>query len=368
MKHGAWVDRYDPAGFRLVRDGGRVVGGYYPVRAGQWFGGRCVPLVGIHAVVIAPEARGTGAGTELMRHAMRELHAEGAPLAVLYPATQPIYRRAGFEQAGEFVRIKVATAALPRGPRDLAVERVDPIDPAQRAAIAALAREVARADAGGLERDEFLWDRLLRPLGFTPELWRVVEGGRTTGFVSLQHTTRPYDGGLHTYVLHVRSLTCATPTAEARLLTLIADYDSLCATAVFDGAANAATMLRLAEYQPTVEVATRWMARLTDVGAALGARGYLPGLRGALDLEVADDLLPQGGRYRLTVEGSVGAVARGAGDGELAIDQRGLAALYTGYLSAEDLARVGLARGAPEVLARATALFAGRPPWLGEIF
>ncbi|HLU67164.1 MAG TPA: GNAT family N-acetyltransferase, partial [Kofleriaceae bacterium] len=49
--------RYDRTWFRLVREGGRVVGGLALVPAGQFFGGRRVDLAAVNAVAVAQEAR-----------------------------------------------------------------------------------------------------------------------------------------------------------------------------------------------------------------------------------------------------------------------------------------------------------------------
>jgi predicted acetyltransferase len=50
------------------------------------------------------------------------------------------------------------------------------------------------------------------------------------------------------------------------------------------------------------------------------------------------------------------------------MDIRGLAPLYTGHLSAEQLALTGLLEGPSEALAAASAVFAGPAPGMGERF
>src|SRR5687767_2717414 len=77
--------------FRLVRRGRTVVGGLHIIRMGQWFGGASVPMAGIAGVAVDPQHRAGGAGSELIRSTLQDLHADGFALSVLYPATQPVY-------------------------------------------------------------------------------------------------------------------------------------------------------------------------------------------------------------------------------------------------------------------------------------
>jgi predicted acetyltransferase len=50
------------------------------------------------------------------------------------------------------------------------------------------------------------------------------------------------------------------------------------------------------------------------------------------------------------------------------LDIRGLAPLYSGLFSAQQLASLGYLEGSEEVLAIATPLFAGPCPWMPDFF
>ena len=91
-----WVAREGRENVRVARQHGRVVGGFVAQRMGQWFGGRSVPMAAIRAVGVTPEHRAGGVASQMMRSALEETHQEGIPLSVLFPATQPVYRRPGF--------------------------------------------------------------------------------------------------------------------------------------------------------------------------------------------------------------------------------------------------------------------------------
>jgi predicted acetyltransferase len=110
------------------------------------------------------------------------------------------------------------------------------------------------------------------------------------------------------------------------------------------------------------------MMRLVDLRAAIEARGFSPLVRGEIQIEVRDvEGRENAGRWTIEVEGGR-AQARTGGSGAVAIDIRGLAALYTGFLPAHDLRSAGLCDGSDEDLAVATAIFAGATPWVADFF
>src|SRR5207342_1707586 len=67
---------------------------------GQWFGGRRVPLGGFSPVGVAAEFRGRGLGSLITSSQYPLLRERGEVLAGLYPATNALYRKVGFELSG----------------------------------------------------------------------------------------------------------------------------------------------------------------------------------------------------------------------------------------------------------------------------
>jgi predicted acetyltransferase len=60
-------------------------------------------------------------------------------------------------------------------------------------------------------------------------------------------------------------------------------------------------------------------------------------------------------------------VERG-GRGELALDVRGLAPLYSSYLAPAQLRTIDFLAGPPAALAAAARIFAGPEPWMADFF
>jgi len=358
-----WLDRYDPADIRVVRVGGRVVGGAGLLPMAQYFGGRAVPMVGIHAVCIATEHRGRAAGSTLMRTAVEEMAGRGVALSTLYPATRPIYRAVGFEMAGTQTTYTVPVAAIRVRERGLEVDRVgiEAVDD-----LAEVHAQVARHRNGNLQRTPWVWRRILQPTKGEVSCFRVRVGGRTQGYLVYMGKWRA-DGSRQDFA--VRDLIALDPAAARRLWSLLADQQSLGGDVVMVDGPGAPALRGLSDPTYQVDRMLTWMLRVVDVEAALTARGYAPELSASLDLEVTDDLLAGNrGRFRLTVEGGSARVERGGGRGDLRIDVRGLAALYSGHATGFDLLTQGLAEADPAVLARAGAVFAGPAPWLIEMF
>jgi predicted acetyltransferase len=346
------LNRYDQADIRLVRNGERVAGGLVLIPTAQYFGGQRIPMIGIHAVAVGPEDRGTGVGRVLLQEAVRELAMPGGPpIACLYPATQPLYRSVGFEQAGTFTVYRAPIAALPVGRHDLAVERL----PSDTAAVAELLGPIytrfARRQNGFVERSEWFWRRQVDPLNGEPRaIYAVREQGAITGYAILRR--RWQVGGLAYLEVLCRELVAETPAAMRRLITLIADDRSLGQTLLVNGPPSWVDGLLLVEQSAAVELQLRWMLRILEVSAALEARGYPPGLTTTIGFEIEDDLIEANrGHVSLEVAAGRGRVSRAAAGRRIALDIRALAALFSGYLPAEELARAGLAAGSEEALA-----------------
>ncbi len=110
------------------------------------------------------------------------------------------------------------------------------------------------------------------------------------------------------------------------------------------------------------------MLRVIDVSTALEKRGYPLGMETELHLEVRDNLLPENnGKFVLAVASGRGEVTRG-GKGELQLDVRGLAPLYTGLFTPLQLQLTGQMEATQIAKLSATQIFAGSQPWMPDFF
>jgi predicted acetyltransferase len=363
------MERVTPEHQRVLVDGDRVLGGLWQVPMGQWFGGRSVPIVGIAAVGIEAAARGTGAGDALMAGTVRELHDRRVPLSCLYPATVNFYRRTGYELAGSRYLIELPLAGLhvKAGDATLRPGGAEDFD-AMAQAYAAMASSLG----GHLDRGRYCWERARQPRGETARHWLVEEGGAVTGYVSLIQKSAPTLG----YELHLSDAVASTTGAVQGVLAFLSGQRSLSPKAVFSGGDRHPLLLGLSDWSAQVTLGMHWMLRVTHVESALAARGWAPGVSGEVSFELVDTVIPDhAGPVRLAVSDGAATVERsGGGSGERGatpatrLDVRGLAALYSGFLSPLEVRRLGLIDGPPEDLATLGRLFAGPSPSMVDMF
>ncbi len=317
----AWVEKVGLPNYRVLREGGTVVGTSVPIPMGQWYGGRRVAMAGVGGVGVAPGARGRGTATRLMQRLVQELRGSGFPLSVLYPSTQPLYRRVGYEQAGSRYELRVQAHELNFTERTLALR---PVKPSDQAALQEVYRRHASSRHGYLDRSAYIWDRVVSPRNETAYGFLVEGANGVEGYLYLVRR-RKVDLKQE---LALTDFVALTPNAARRLLSFLGDHRSL----------------------------------------ALEARGYPTGLSGTLHLEVEDELFPENrGRFLLEVSGGEARVRQG-GEGRVRLNVRTLAPLYSGFLSAQALRSVGALEADDASLAVAGALFAGPTPALPDMF
>ena len=110
------------------------------------------------------------------------------------------------------------------------------------------------------------------------------------------------------------------------------------------------------------------MLRVIDVVKALEKRGYPASIQTELHLEVEDDLIAENnGKFILSVTNGRGEVTKG-GKGELKLDIKGLAPLYTGLFTPQQLQISGKLQATETSLDIATQIFAGSSPWMIDYF
>ncbi len=361
----SWRQKVEAGGgqLKVLREEGSVVATSVLIPMGQWWSGRRVPMVGIGGVGVAPARRGQGTATRLMQAALRDIRGQGAPLSVLYPSTQTLYRRVGFEQAGSRFELRAQVAGLGFHERSL---KLRPVEESDLPALHDVYRRYAQRQQGWLDRSAYAWGRVTHPRGEVAYGYLVEGVNGVEGYLYLtRRLVTPRDLQQE---LNLTDLIALTPAAARRLLSFIGDHGSLAREVVWRGGAADPLLYLLREQTYQVKSLFQWMLRVLDVPAALQARGYPTGQSGALHLEVEDELFPENqGRFVLEVENGEAEVRRG-GDGDMKLNVRALASLYTGFLSPDVLRFAGALEADELSLRTASALFAGPPPALPDMF
>ncbi|MCP6760604.1 MAG: GNAT family N-acetyltransferase [Fischerella sp. CENA71] len=346
--------------FRILHQKEQIAGGLAILPMGQWWGSQRVPMGGIAAVGIAPEYRGTGAAITMIQQTLKELHVRSVPISVLYPATQRLYRKAGYEQAGNFCAWEIACDTLSTTEQPLPVIRVE----FDIKVLSELYQQKARLTNGHLDRYPAIWERLIEPdekeVFYT---YLIGSANQPEGYIIFsQHRTE--EGS----ILRIKDWVLLTTAAVQSFWNFIASHRSQIEKVRWRSSVVDYLGLVLPEQTAKIKSTIRWMLRVIDVVKALEMRGYPPGVDTELHLEIQDDLFAENnGKFILAVSNGRGEVTSG-GKGELQLDIKGLVPLYTGLFTPQQLQLAGKLTATESALLAATQIFTGASPWMPDFF
>jgi predicted acetyltransferase len=294
---------------------------------------------------------------------MRE---RGEVIASLYPAQTQLYRGVGFELGGVYAARRLPTRSLhalrPAG--DVAVRRAtaDDLD-----AIKACYRRFASTQEGWLDRPDVWWERLVpaAKVGASQHVYVVDGASGIDAYIRYAHRSKGQLG----YDIEVEEVCASEPASMLALWRLVGSSSTQAESVRVAGPAEHPLLLLLGDQDLKTTVEIRWMTRVVDAAGAIAQRGFDEAVSCTVDLDVADRQCDWNqGRWRLTVEGGKGELAKG-GDGDVSLSVNALSALYTGYASATTLRQTGsINRGEAASLAKLTAAFAGPTPSIADFF
>jgi len=358
----AWLDAKRMEEFLGAWVGDELVATTEVMPVGQFFGGRSVPMGAVASVAVRPDHRGRGIAPRLLALAVERMHEEGLVVSTLHPATTRFYRGLGWEIGGEFGVRHVPTAslaALPPGEQEcLRPGRRDDFDGVRQCY-----ERVAPSINGAIDRRETRWRVDLFTLDRPQRYLYVYDAGDgIDGYVVYdQHQTSRQWGFRITVHELVAADARAAVTLWRHLGSHVAQVDAITVLAL---PLEVLTLL-LPEQVIDLVGANHWMTRIVDAAGAIAARGYPPGVRAEVHLQIADRVAPwNDGRFVLRVEGGEGKLSPG-GTGDVHVSVNALASLYTGWAKAPVLAAAGLVHHAGRrELADLDAAFAGPRPYL----
>lgn len=328
-------------GWGVLDERGRLLGKALLHDYGQWWGGREVPMGGVAGVAVHPDARGTGTASRLLGALLPEMAARGQGISVLFPTVVPLYRSLGWEVVGTLDDTRLATRdLLPSGDTDCTVRTGE----AERdaAAVERLYDGWAAAGSGALTRRGRLF-----PDGaegaFDGDLVGLAVGpdGAARGYVSYDRG-RGYRGGEGE--LRVWELVAADGGAARALLASLARWHPVASTVLWRGRTAGLQRLVSAPVPPPV-TAQPWMLRVVDPVAAVAARGFPRHVTAEAAFVLDDPQQPQVSRaWRLAVADGRGVLTP-ATSATARLHVRGLALLWAGVATTDDLRRAGLLDG-----------------------
>ena len=359
----ALVDSHAPDCVRVVVEDGRVRGGLLIDPQGQAWGGRVVPVACIGGVAVDPVHRRRGWASRLLTATLREARANGSVLAVLHASNHAVYRRLGFEHAGQRWVVSVAPRDLTGDPRAARVERLDAdAEPELRDLYA---EWVLPHREGALDRSALRWERATCTDRPGSVWWAGVRGA--TGALD-GYATWVVEGRAPEVVARVGDFVARTPQAVSALCGTLAQLEATVARIEVATAPDDPLWWNVAHPRARTVSADAFLIRVLDPSAAvarmLRPRRDAPGI----GLDWADPLFPaEAGSVRLTVHGGRARWTANDTPGP-PIGPRALAALLTGRLGPAEVRSHGLA-ALPASLDTAVAEWCPRRSvWLRDMF
>ena len=356
-----YLNRIGAENFRILRQGEKAIAGLAILPMGQWFGSKVVPMAGIAAVGVVPEARGKGAAKELLTNTIQELHSLKIPISVLYPATQVLYRQVGYEQGGSLCQWELPTASIQLKERYLPIQRVCLSD---SGIFEKIYNQQAKVNNGNLARHSALWLKILESQT-EEDIYAYLIGSENKpgGYLIFTQNRDKKEKAIE-----IRDWALLDVSAAKRLWTFLSDHRSEILQINWRGSSVNPFTLLLPEQTAKIIRQTIWMLRIINLPLALSLRGYPMRLEAELHLDVSDNLIAaNNGQFCLQVSQGRGEVSQG-GKGDFKIDIRSLASLYTSFLSPQQLHSLSYLQTTPEALETATLIFAGDSPWMADFF
>jgi len=269
-----------------VFDGGRLLAQRKVRSYQQFWGGRPMPMGGMAGVVVAPEARGRGVGSQLMTALALRSRELGDLVSALYPATIPIYRALGWEVAGAQHRVSLSAGAL----RTLGGKAV-PLRAATESDVEPFLKNLRDGYAAHRANGPKLPSRVEAKEHLTDEgmMSYLTDGGHVV------YKFRQED-------LAVSYLSADTPEIARALWSVVGSGSSIAKKVLAYVAPDDPIHLLLPEEAANETHVKRWMFRVMDAPKAVAARGFSPAVAGSAALVLEDPLLPgNSGSWRLEV-------------------------------------------------------------------
>ena len=254
---------------------GRIVAMAEDWKLFQYYGGRPQPMAGVAAVTSAPEKRGGGLAPEVLRAVLRRARSEDTAISSLYPSRTAVYRRLGYEYAGQLTQYRMSLGDLPAS-KSAGVEEMTEADLPE---VQACYRRFASRYTGMVDSHEERWWRMRVVRRWNPDIASrqvVVRGERgIEGYATFQLDSLPETWSYRITCTHLIGETAAALSA---LLAYFRSFRGLGAQLVWYGAPQEPIGLLIGGGAESIQSVrqVRFMTRILDVADALRRRGLAP--------------------------------------------------------------------------------------------
>jgi predicted acetyltransferase len=328
----------------------------------QYFAGQKVDMTGVCSLAIAPEFRGKGGASYLMRSLLNELSQNNVAISTLYPALPQLYRKFGYAFAGGNYTWQIATQQIQFSPKlannQLAIREISP----DLELLESLHAQQAKIHSGHIDRNAWFWSQLLSS-SHELAIYLIAGSDQVHGYFICEYKTEG-----NQKIIAIRDWVLLSQEAMFKFWQFLSYQRSQIQLVEWRSASTDLLHLHLDYPAAQLKHSTLWAVRLVNLVTAWQQRGYPQGISTELHWQVTDPLITgNNGNFVLTIADGTGTAKRG-GQGRLKIAISDLAGLFTGFVSAKHLAQLGLLQGDAHAVAIAEAVFSVNPPWMQDFF
>jgi predicted acetyltransferase len=354
---------------------GRIIGAFKAYKMAESLNGALMPMMGLAAVAVSPDARRRGVGKSMCRYALVVARERGDLITVLYPFRPDFYHALGWGLVGELHSFRFQPEALALDDHSLNVRLATLGD---QDAISGCYDRVARRSNGLILRSPYVWKTMF----VDPATHAIVfEQDGVHGYAVL---TYGRGQSRENRALIVNELVAETHTAYCGILGWLSEQRDLWREIRYDARPQETFAFRLTEPRPPGERHARrlWdpvarvirgpMLRIVNVQEVLKRRPYAQDVKLTMKLTVFDAEVDENrGECRVVFDAGkadVGGWSGGKADVELSTTIAILSQLLAGEISVSQAVHLGGTEAKGNVLALDRALATQEQFWLLDEF
>ena len=354
---------YPPDWILGAFEGGDLAAMMRVLPSGMYLNGGCISTGIVSPVASSPLYRRRGHAGAMLRRSLEQMRERGQWLSALYTPHPALYRRYGWEVAGDERSYKFKPKDLKLTAAPSQRGRLRAVAPDGWRDLAAVYDAYAREHNCPLARDELWWRHWVLETwtGRTEAVLWSTDDGSPQGYLLFSDPARPQSRYAGKFV--VMELVSTSGDAYLNLLDFVSQQDIRDEAVMFAPSDDPLPVLFADAERLEFEQHYTVLLRVVDVVEALKAR--LPangGLSLDFTLQVNDSSASwNDGVWRVRCAKGATMVAAHDGPPGLTVEARVLASMFNGYLSPSLAALTGLLDvSSGQALEQADALFAAR--------
>ena len=333
-----------------------------------------MPMAGIAAVAVQPEARRRGIADTLMEDALRRMYDMDFPISMLFPFRHKFYKKYGYAHVGNMMLYELAPSDIIPFPERSGVRAFGKSD--RNRAKRILEQDVQSRGSFTPLRNDTFWDLVVLPK-FKDAY--IYDDGEVKGYLAFELYKDPAatPGAFSEPVINIREFVGLNAAAHRGLWGFLSAMGEQVARVRFLGPGDYPLHLFLKEprekdyrrlffeYKSFSTVAPGFMMRVINVRDAISRLRHNIESPSDFVLKVTDGNLPQNSRLlNIHVHNGETVVDDTRLPAQFEADIEVFSQVYSGFLRPSDAVKYGFASGEPSIVHKLDELFSAPSPFI----